>query len=84
MIAGYVAHTLGFTVRVYTADWKRHGRAAGPIRNQEMLDKEHPDKDGVRFDLVLAFHKDPGLGIGTKDMKTRSEKAGLPVEVHLK
>lgn len=47
----------------YEADWDRHGRAAGPLRNQRMLDKEIPD-------LVLAF---PG-GRGTKDMISRSKK----------
>lgn len=34
---------------VYYANWDDYGRAAGPIRNQRMLD-EHPDAD-----LVLAF-----------------------------
>lgn len=34
---------------VYYANWNEHGRAAGPIRNQMMLDK-HLDAD-----LVLAF-----------------------------
>jgi hypothetical protein len=51
-----------------TADWKKHGRAAGPIRNQLMLDKYRPD-------LVLAF---PG-GRGTADMTQRAEAARVPV-----
>lgn len=49
------------------ADWKTHGRAAGPIRNQAML--EHNPK------LVVAF---PG-GKGTADMVRRSRKAGVDV-----
>ena len=32
----------------FPADWKAHGRAAGPIRNQQMLDEGKPD-------LVVAF-----------------------------
>lgn len=40
----------------YPADWKEHGRAAGPIRNQKMLEEGKPD-------LVLAF---PG-GRGRRD-----------------
>lgn len=55
-----------FTVR---ADWKRHGKAAGPIRNQMMLDRHKPD-------LVLAF---PG-GRGTADMVRRARAAGVPVK----
>lgn len=52
----------------YPADWKTHGRAAGPIRNQLMLDKGKPD-------LVLAF---PG-GRGTADMVRRAQAAGVQV-----
>lgn len=50
------------------ADWKRHGRAAGPMRNQRMLDEHKPD-------LVLAFDGGPG----TADMVRRAEAAGVPV-----
>ena len=52
----------------YFADWKQHGRAAGPIRNQRMIDEGKPD-------LVVAF---PG-GRGTADMIKRAETAGVPV-----
>jgi hypothetical protein len=51
------------------ADWYTHGKAAGPIRNQRMLDDFKPD-------LVVAF---PG-GSGTADMVRRSRKAGIPVQ----
>lgn len=51
----------------HPADWKTHGKAAGAIRNQEMLDS------GV--DLVVAF---PG-GRGTADMVRRARKAGVEV-----
>lgn len=54
--------------REYPADWDRHGRGAGFIRNQEMLD------DG-KTDFVLAF---PG-GRGTEDMVRRALKAGVKV-----
>jgi predicted Rossmann-fold nucleotide-binding protein len=50
------------------ADWKKHGKAAGPIRNQRMLDEHRPD-------LVLAF---PG-GRGTADMVRRAKSAGVNV-----
>jgi len=53
-------------VRVVLADWALHGRRAGPIRNQKMLDEEKPE-------IVVAF---PG-GTGTADMVRRAKKAGL-------
>jgi SLOG family YspA-like protein len=28
----------GMTVKAYPADWAKHGKAAGPIRNMEMVD----------------------------------------------
>jgi len=55
-------------IEEYPADWGKHGRAAGPIRNQRMLEEGKPD-------LVVAF---PG-GRGTADMVRRAEAAGVPV-----
>lgn len=52
----------------FAADWRRHGKSAGPIRNQRMIDEGRPD-------LVVAF---PG-GRGTADMTMRARKAGVPV-----
>lgn len=50
------------------ADWKTHGRAAGPIRNQRMIDVHKPD-------VVIAFVG----GRGTADMVRRAVVAGIPV-----
>jgi hypothetical protein len=55
-------------IEEYLADWDTYGRAAGPIRNQRMLDEGKPD-------LVIAF---PG-GRGTADMVRRARAAGMPV-----
>lgn len=55
--------------RRFWADWLTHGKAAGPIRNQQMLVEGKPD-------LVLAF---PG-GRGTEDMVRRAERAGVEVK----
>ena len=52
----------------YKADWDKYKKAAGFIRNQQMLDEED-------VDLVIAF---PG-GNGTADMVRRAKKAGIPV-----
>lgn len=52
----------------YDADWKAHGRSAGPIRNRRMLVEGKPD-------LVVAF---PG-GRGTANMVEQARKAGVKV-----
>lgn len=52
----------------YPADWKTHGRSAGPIRNAEMIAKAKPDR-------AVAF---PG-GAGTADMERRCRAAGIPI-----
>lgn len=59
---------VGVTVRSFPADWQTHGRRAGPIRNQEMLNRSKPH-------AVIAF---PG-GRGTADMVARAKAAGVPV-----
>lgn len=84
-IAGYVAKRLGFIVRPYPADWDQYPKAAGPIRNSQMLKEEHPDSEGVYIDRVLAFHRDPNLSKGTRDMVAKARKANpaIQVEVHL-
>jgi hypothetical protein len=52
----------------FKADWTAHGKSAGPIRNQKMLDNGNPD-------LVVAF---PG-GRGTADMVRRAKAAKVPI-----
>lgn len=56
-------------VHEFPADWNKHGRAAGPIRNQQMLDEGKPD-------LVVAF---PG-GKGTAHMIRIAKAAGVEVD----
>lgn len=58
----------GFKELRYPADWRKHGKAAGAIRNQQMLDEGQPD-------IVVAF---PG-GTGTADMVRRAKKIGVEV-----
>lgn len=55
-------------VLAFPADWKTHGRAAGPIRNRKMVVDGKPD-------VVIAF---PG-GRGTADMIRTAEEFGIPV-----
>ena len=53
-------------VKTYKADWKKYGKAAGPIRNKQMLDEEKPD-------YVIAF---PG-GKGTQNMVEQALNAQI-------
>ena len=62
------ARSRGISVERYYALWRTYGKVAGPIRNQQMLEKEWPD-------VVIAF---PG-GKGTADMVERAKKARIPV-----
>lgn len=80
-IGGYVAKQLGFKVRAYPAKWDLHGKGAGPIRNQEMLDKEH--REGEFYDKAICFHEDPNLGIGSADMRRRLEAADPPIPLEI-
>jgi YspA, cpYpsA-related SLOG family len=71
--AAAIAKARGLKVLEFPANWKENGTVAGPLRNQEMLDQ--------RPDLVIAIHNDPHLGKGTRDMVTRSIKAGVAVVI---
>lgn len=66
--AGLWASSVGAGVWPFPADWKTHGKAAGPIRNKQMLDEGEPD-------LVIAF---PG-GAGTANMVKQAKDRGIEV-----
>lgn len=61
-------------IEVYKAQWSKYGKAAGPIRNQEMIDHGKPD-------LCIAFWD--GKSKGTLDMIRRAQAAGIPTEIVL-
>lgn len=67
-LGGLAAQWFGWKCEVYPADWEKHGKAAGPIRNKQMLDEGKPD-------LVVAF---PG-GKGTANMVKQAREAGVEV-----
>ena len=69
LIADNQAKSMCWNVEDHPADWRKHGKAAGPIRNQEMVD--------AGADICLAFIKDNSRGAtGCAEM---AEKAGIPV-----
>lgn len=74
-LAGACARLAGLEVESYPADWKQYGKAAGTIRNTQMLVEGKPD-------IVYAF---PGGSLnetkGTKNMVKQAREAGVEVEV---
>jgi hypothetical protein len=72
MIADEVARSLGFAVRPFPADWKRHPRHAGFLRNISMLD-EDPDR-------VIAFWRNKSAGTAHTIAEARARY--IPVELH--
>ena len=71
LLAGDIAgKVLGHETIVYPAEWAKYGKAAGPIRNQKMLDS-HP------IDEVIAF----AGGRGTQDMVRRAQNAGIKITI---
>ena len=60
------AETNGIPIKLFPADWTKHGRAAGPIRNEEMA---------KYAEACVLF---PG-GKGTADMAARAKKHNLKI-----
>jgi hypothetical protein len=70
-MAGRLAQQRGLEVVEFPADWKRYGRAAGPVRNKQMLE--------VKPDLVAYAHDDLETSKGTKNMVKQAQEAGVAV-----
>ena len=83
LIAKSVAQRLGMFVLQFPANWDKYHKAAGPIRNAEMLKellKWTVVEDGkVSGVAVFAFHSDIENSKGTKNMVTIARKAGVEV-----
>ena len=71
MMADRAAEALHFTTERYPADWAGHGKRAGVIRNEQMLDT------GV--DLVIAFWD--GHSRGTQHAIESAKRRGILVDV---
>jgi len=69
MLADSLARLFGFQVERHPADWDKHGKAAGFIRNVEMLD--------TGIDRVLAFQRNGSRG--TQHTINEARKRGIPV-----
>jgi hypothetical protein len=62
----------GFEIIRFPADWKTYGKAAGPIRNKQMLVEGQPD-------LVIAFLAEGSRG--TANMIKLATEANIPIKV---
>lgn len=71
-IAGTYASALGLKVTEYPADWHGQGKAAGIIRNGQMLD--------TKPDLVIAFWD--GQSRGTRHTIEEARRRGIRVNVY--
>jgi Ni,Fe-hydrogenase III small subunit len=80
IIADRIARAMGHVPEVHPAEWHVHGNAAGPIRNQAMVD--------LGADVCLAFGELQRMkrgrmqNTGTGDCVERCRKAGIRV-VHV-
>ena len=60
------------------AQWKLHGKKAGPMRNAAML-RVLQELEGVGYRIaVYAFHNNLAGSKGTKDMVEQAQAAGVP------
>lgn len=64
------AREKGYEIRQFPADWKKHGKSAGYIRNSLMADNA---------DALIAFWD--GQSRGTKNMIETAKKKGLAVKI---
>ena len=73
-LAHALATELGMNTEVHPAAWDEHGKAAGFIRNQHMVD--------LVADLCLAFPLgiEHGRSRGTQHAMAAAKKAGIPVQ----
>ena len=72
-MAAELAEYFGFNIEAYPADWEKHGRRAGFVRNAEMV------KLGA--DICLAFIRNESKGATmTADL---AEKSGIPVRRYI-
>lgn len=73
-LSGQVGQARGWEIIAVPAEWSKNGRAAGPIRNQQML-VEHPTVNAVVAFPALPINYDRS---GTMDMVKRGLNAGIP------
>jgi predicted Rossmann-fold nucleotide-binding protein len=81
------AHQLGWSALALPAAWERHGRAAGPIRNRELLQLAiaeaiaHTSPMASTSVLVLAFPGGPGTASLVQQARRMASRSPVPLAV---
>ena len=72
-MADRIVRSWGVKSISYPAEWDLYGKAAGVMRNSQML------QENLDIELVLAFHTNIEKSRGTKDMIEKARKRSIPV-----
>jgi hypothetical protein len=81
------AHQLGWSSLVMPARWQQHGRAAGPIRNRELLQQAiaravaHSSPDSMASVLVVAFPGGAGTASLVQQARRMASRSPVPIAV---
>jgi hypothetical protein len=84
---GRAAQQLGWSAAVMPAQWERHGRAAGPIRNRELLQQAiakavaHTSPGSLASVLVVAFPGGPGTASLVQQARRMAPRSPVPISV---
>ena len=84
---GRAALQLGWSVEVLPADWRRHGRAAGPIRNRELLELAISRAEALSSAaapvsvLVVAFPGGAGTASLVREARRMASRSPVPISV---
>ena len=81
------AHQLGWCSLVMPAEWGRHGRAAGQIRNRELLEQAiaravaHTSPGSIASVLVVAFPGGAGTASLVQQARRMASRSPVPISV---
>jgi hypothetical protein len=84
---GRAAQQLGWSALVMQAQWERHGRAAGPIRNRELLDQAvaravaRSSPGCLTSVLVVAFPGGAGTASLVREARRMASRSPVPISV---
>ena len=84
---GRAAQQLGWSALVMPAQWQRHGRAAGPIRNRALLEQAiaravaHSSPGCLTSVLVVAFPGGAGTASLVREARRMASRSPVPISV---
>jgi len=84
---GRAAQQLGWSALVMPAQWQLHGRAAGPIRNRELLEQAitravaHSSPGSIASVLVVAFPGGAGTASLVQQARRMASRSPVPISV---